>query len=110
MSWIIVLNEEFFLNFLINFDNSPRSFVDLEKCCKMSIWLQKSALIQPRTSLRKLIRRRRDRRGRAIGPLCPRGTKQDFAGARRGGALGPGRAATAHAPLRRLVEKLPSSL
>ena len=25
-------------------------FVDLEKCCKMSIWLQKSALIQPRTS------------------------------------------------------------
>ena len=25
-------------------------FVDLEKCCKMSIWLQKSALIRPRTS------------------------------------------------------------
>ena len=27
--------------------------VDLEKCCKMSIWLQKSVLIQPRTSLGK---------------------------------------------------------
>ena len=27
--------------------------VDLEKCCKMSIWLQKSASIQPRTSLLK---------------------------------------------------------
>merc|ERR1712224_257660 len=26
---------------------------DLEKCCKMSIWLQKSASIQPRTSLSK---------------------------------------------------------
>ena len=25
-------------------------FVDLEKCCKMNIWLQKSVLIQPRTS------------------------------------------------------------
>ena len=24
--------------------------VELEKCCKMSLWLQKSALIQPRTS------------------------------------------------------------
>ena len=28
-------------------------FVDLAKCCKMSIWLQKSVLIQPRTSLGK---------------------------------------------------------
>ena len=28
-------------------------FVDLEKCCKMSIWSQKSALIQRRTSLSK---------------------------------------------------------
>ena len=28
-------------------------FVDLEKCCKMSIWLRKSVLIQPRTSLGK---------------------------------------------------------
>ena len=26
------------------------NLVDLEKRCKMSIWLQKSALIQPRTS------------------------------------------------------------
>ena len=26
------------------------NLVDLEKCWKMSIWLQKSALIQPRTS------------------------------------------------------------
>ena len=29
------------------------NLVDLEKCCKMNIWLQKSALIQKRTSLRK---------------------------------------------------------
>ena len=29
------------------------NLVDLEKCCKMSIWLQKSVLIQPRTSLGK---------------------------------------------------------
>ena len=29
-------------------------FVDLEKCCKMSIWLQKSASIQPRSSPLKL--------------------------------------------------------
>ena len=27
---------------------------DLEKCCKMSIWSQKSALIQPRTCLGKV--------------------------------------------------------
>ena len=27
------------------------NLVDLEKCCKMTIWLPKSALIQPRTSL-----------------------------------------------------------
>ena len=26
------------------------NLVDLEKCCKMCIWLQKSASIQPRTS------------------------------------------------------------
>ena len=26
------------------------NLVDLEKCCKMSIWLQRSASIQPRTS------------------------------------------------------------
>ena len=32
----------------------PDSFVDLEKCCKMSIWTQKSASIQPRTSLLKI--------------------------------------------------------
>ena len=29
------------------------NLVDPEKCCKMSIWLQKSVLIQPRTSLGK---------------------------------------------------------
>ena len=29
------------------------NLVDLEKCCKMTIWLRKSVLIQPRTSLRK---------------------------------------------------------
>ena len=29
------------------------NLVDLEKCCKMRIWLQKSASIQPRTSLPK---------------------------------------------------------
>ena len=29
------------------------NLVELEKCCKMTIWLQKSALIQPRTSLGK---------------------------------------------------------
>ena len=29
------------------------NLVDLEKCRKMSIWLQKSASIQPRTSLLK---------------------------------------------------------
>ena len=29
------------------------SFVDFEKCCKMRIWLLKSVLIQPRTSLLK---------------------------------------------------------
>ena len=28
-------------------------FVELEKCCKMRIWTQKSALIQPRTSVGK---------------------------------------------------------
>ena len=31
----------------------PVNFVDLKKCRKMSIWLQKSVLIQPRTSLGK---------------------------------------------------------
>ena len=31
----------------------PDNFVDLEKCRKMSIWLQKSVLIQPRTGLGK---------------------------------------------------------
>jgi len=40
-----------------NFENGEvQRFVnleDLEKCCKMSIWLQKSASIQPRTSLPK---------------------------------------------------------
>ena len=30
------------------------NLVDLEKCCKMSIWLQKSASIQPRSSPCKL--------------------------------------------------------
>ena len=30
-----------------------KDLVDLEKCCKMSIWTQKSALIQLRTSLLK---------------------------------------------------------
>ena len=29
------------------------NFVDLEKCCKMTIYLQRSASIQPRTSLGK---------------------------------------------------------
>ena len=29
------------------------NLVDLEKCCKLTIWLPKSALIQPRTSLGK---------------------------------------------------------
>ena len=29
------------------------NLVDLEKCCKMSIWLQNLASIQPRTSLSK---------------------------------------------------------
>ena len=29
------------------------NLVDLEKCCKMSIWTQKSASIQPRTDRRK---------------------------------------------------------
>ena len=29
------------------------NLVDLENPCKMNIWLQKSALIQPRTSLLK---------------------------------------------------------
>ena len=29
------------------------NLVDLEKCCKMTSWLQKSVLIQPRTSLGK---------------------------------------------------------
>ena len=30
------------------------NLVDLEKCCKMRIWMQKSASIQKRTSLLKL--------------------------------------------------------
>ena len=30
------------------------NLVDLEKCCKMSIWLQNLASIQPRTSPSKL--------------------------------------------------------
>ena len=33
------------------------NLVDLEKSCKMSIWLQKSVLTQPRTSLPKLFQR-----------------------------------------------------
>ena len=31
------------------------NLVDLEKCCKMSIWTQRSALIQPRTSPPKFV-------------------------------------------------------
>ena len=37
-------------------------FVDLEKRCNMCIWLQKSALLQPRTSPRKFGRSTRRRR------------------------------------------------
>ena len=45
------LNFRFFLNlFCKMLKINLAHFVDLEKCCKMSIWLQKSALIQPRTS------------------------------------------------------------
>ena len=53
-----------FDKFLENLDNFLQKFefravqkcanlVDLEKCCKMTIWWPKSALIQPRTSLGK---------------------------------------------------------
>ena len=40
------------LLFILEFGAVQRiaNLVDLEKRCKMSIWLQKSALIQPRTS------------------------------------------------------------
>ena len=52
--------DEFFDKILAKFSEKIRKFenlahekdvefVDLEKCCKMSIWLQKSASIQPRT-------------------------------------------------------------
>ena len=42
-----------FANFWRIWKIQPNNFVDLEKCRKMSISLQKSALIQPRTSLGK---------------------------------------------------------
>ena len=45
------------LQILPNFANFSKiqlaHFVEFEKSCKMSIWLQKSALIQPRTGLGK---------------------------------------------------------
>ena len=48
------LNFRFFLNFFGQILKIQLAhFVDLEKCCKMSIWLQKSVLIQPRTGLGK---------------------------------------------------------
>ena len=44
-------------NFLRNFEfravQKCANLVDLEKCCKMTIWWPKSALIQPRTILGK---------------------------------------------------------
>ena len=44
-------------NFAENFEfravQRIANLVDLEKRCKMSIWVQKSALIQPRTSFSK---------------------------------------------------------
>ena len=40
-------------NFHQNFEILLNNLVDLENCRKMSVWLQKSVLIQPRTSLGK---------------------------------------------------------
>ena len=42
---------EHFHNFGISSDAKMQNLVELEECCKMTIWSQKSALIQPRTSL-----------------------------------------------------------
>ena len=38
---------------LLEFRRKMFELVDLEKCCKSSLWLRKSALIQPRTDLPK---------------------------------------------------------
>ena len=42
-----------FVNFWRILKIQEEKLVDLEKCCKMSTWLQKSVLMQPRTSLGK---------------------------------------------------------
>ena len=39
-----------------------KNLVDLPKCCRMSIWLPKSALVPPRTSLSKLKRKNEKKR------------------------------------------------
>ena len=43
----------FFENFEIRAAQNCENLVDLEKCCKMTIYLQRSARSQPRTSLGK---------------------------------------------------------
>ena len=45
--------DEILQNFEIRAAQNCENLVDLEKCCKMTIYLQRSAPIQPRTSLGK---------------------------------------------------------
>ena len=57
LNYLLFIFEKSFTSFNRNFEfGAVRRcvyLVDLEKCCKMSIWSQKSALIQRRTSLSK---------------------------------------------------------
>ena len=66
-------------------------FVDLEKCCKMSIWLQNLVLIQPRTRVGKCDDEAEVRVSAAIGVVLLSLRKEIDTGA----SLGPyGRFAT----------------
>ena len=70
-------------------------FVDLEKCCKISIWLQKSALIQPRSSLNNVAKICENccKIGvRYVSNLTPKATTRTSR--RRGRAASPGAAST----------------
>ena len=54
------------------------NLVDLEKCCKMRIWMQKSALIQTRTSLLKLGVPHRSGRGHVLSCSLPHDVFEQF--------------------------------
>ena len=53
------------------------NFVDVEKCCKMRIWLLKSVLIQPRTSRSKRVQCRGRRSRHPVGGFLHRGEPAD---------------------------------